>query len=229
MASAKKRTTKKPIADVARPGKSAPATNSKSVIITNRPVIKDPMMAPEAPKVPEVEPEAPMAAAKHNTLSLPATAPLVPDAALVSHEVAPSTKAPKISEMIARANKPVPKPAVPKPVPATKRKLVAKPQSELVQDDKPEQVVAAGAVTNPVDDAALLAEHQAHEAAIQELVTSKKYFLPINAVEKRRTERIIFLGVVFSLFLLFAWVDIALDAHLITLGGLKPLTHFFSS
>src|SRR5882757_2872268 len=34
--------------DVAKPGKSAPSASSKPIIVTNRPVLKDPMMVDES-------------------------------------------------------------------------------------------------------------------------------------------------------------------------------------
>ena len=46
MSEAKKKTAK-PIADVSHPGKSAPSSTSKPVIVTNRPILKDPMMVDE--------------------------------------------------------------------------------------------------------------------------------------------------------------------------------------
>lgn len=73
------------------------------------------------------------------------------------------------------------------------------------------------------------AEHVAQDAKIQKLVENKKYFLPINAVEHRKSRRFVALGVVLALVLALAWVDIALDAGLIDLGGIKPVTRFFSN
>jgi hypothetical protein len=67
------------------------------------------------------------------------------------------------------------------------------------------------------------------DAALEKLVESKQYFLPINALEKRRTKRFVVLGVVLALVLAAAWADIALDAGLITIHGIKPVTHFFSN
>jgi hypothetical protein len=61
------------------------------------------------------------------------------------------------------------------------------------------------------------------------LVASGEYFLPISTVEKRRSRNFVASGVILSVLLLVLWVDIALDAGIIDLGGLKPLTHFFSS
>ena len=85
--------------------------------------------------------------------------------------------------------------------------------------------------TGPSDEE-LEAEAQAkakHDEAVQKLIDGKQYFLPINAVEKRRTKNFVLLGLVVSLLLILAWGDIALDAGLITVPGVKPVTHFFSN
>lgn len=68
-----------------------------------------------------------------------------------------------------------------------------------------------------------------HEAEIDKLAESKQFFLPINSIEDRKTKRFILIGVVLSLVLAVVWIDIALDAGLIKLGGLKSLTHFFQT
>ncbi len=75
-------------------------------------------------------------------------------------------------------------------------------------------------------DAAEAEKQAAHDTEIQKLVDEKKYFLPINTIEKRKTKRFVLLGIILSLILALAWVDIALDAGLIQLGGIKPVTHF---
>lgn len=67
------------------------------------------------------------------------------------------------------------------------------------------------------------------DAELQALVDSKRYFLPIDAVEQQQTKQFIIIGVVVSLVLVLIWLDLALDAGLIKLGGLKALTHFFTS
>jgi hypothetical protein len=79
------------------------------------------------------------------------------------------------------------------------------------------------------DPNAEAAAEAAKDAKLQQVIDSKKYFLPINAIEQRRNARFVALGVILVLLLVVTWVDIALDAGLIHLGGLKALTHFFSS
>jgi hypothetical protein len=40
---------------------------------------------------------------------------------------------------------------------------------------------------------------------------------------------VVLLGIVLAVVLAVAWVDVALDAGLIQLGSVKPVTHFFSN
>ena len=73
------------------------------------------------------------------------------------------------------------------------------------------------------------AERAAHEQAVQKLIDSQKYALPIKTVEQRRSQHVIILGVVLMIILVAAWLDIALDAGLVHLHGVKAVTHFFST
>jgi hypothetical protein len=100
------------------------------------------------------------------------------------------------------------------------------------QDKEPEassdKSPAKGNKNAPPPDAA--AEERAkRQAALEKLADSKKYYLPIDTVEKRRSRRFVALGVLLSLVLILAWADIALDAGIIQLGNVKPVTHFFSN
>lgn len=110
-----------------------------------------------------------------------------------------------------------------------------KPADDQPNDnDKPEAVEpdAAKGKDKPdkqPDEEAAAAAKAAEEAKLQKLVDDKKYFLPINAVEQRRTARVTVLGIILAILLVAVWVDIALDAGLINIAGLHPLTHFFSS
>lgn len=82
-----------------------------------------------------------------------------------------------------------------------------------------------------LDEAAKKVEEAkaAQLAELEKLIESKKYFLPINTVERRRdAKRAILLMVLVILFALI-WLDLALDAGLLKLGHVHSLTHFFSS
>ena len=66
-----------------------------------------------------------------------------------------------------------------------------------------------------------------HDAEIDQLVSEEKYFLPLNRVEKRR-QHFVVIGAVIAIILAVAWLDIALDAGLISNTFHLPHTNFFS-
>jgi hypothetical protein len=118
----------------------------------------------------------------------------------------------------------------PEPVPEAEPTPDAEPapeeeaESEESSESGTDQSAAKKADPDPE------AKQQAdRDAAIQKLVNDKQYFLPINAVEQRRSKRFVALGVLLSVVLLLAWGEIALDAGLIDVPGVQPLTHFFSN
>lgn len=59
------------------------------------------------------------------------------------------------------------------------------------------------------------------------LIEQKTYFLPINAALHRRSKRVAGIGTILIVVLLLAWFDIALDAGIIDIPALHPVTHFF--
>jgi hypothetical protein len=232
--------------DVAQPGTSAPSASSRPVIITNRPILKDPMVVDVDTEAKEAdEAEAPAGAPTRNSGKLAGTAPLLksdkktekaadpapeaqpeedPDPAPEKVEVRTKTQAGSKTEPVPEANPPAeaaPEKTETEEIPEEQPEK----QSTEVEEDAPETAEpGASAITE--DEAKAQTEH---DVAIAKLIESKKYFLPINSVEKRRSKRFITLGILLSLLLIIAWVDIALDAGLVQFNGIKPLTHFFSS
>jgi cobalamin biosynthesis protein CobT len=65
--------------------------------------------------------------------------------------------------------------------------------------------------------------------AINALVESREYILPINAVERHRSKVMTGLGLVLILALGALLADLLLDVGFIRLGGVHSLTHFFNS
>lgn len=239
MAKTKPAADESKIADVAHPGKTPPSDTSKPIIITNRPVLKDPMVVEDnaADKVavtvakPHVSkvltPDKPVATTQTDDSAAPE------EAASGSAEPENSKKpakpvTPKAPEAPAEEEKSIAE-AAPKTddQPATDTETAA-PAEETTEatpdDDTPKTPQPA-----PADLQAETAKRAEHEAAIQKLVESKQFYLPINSVEKRRTKRVMLLGVVLSIVLAAAWLDIALDAGLVQLGGLKSVTQFFGN
>jgi hypothetical protein len=261
----------KPIVDVIHPGKSAPSGNSKSVIISSRPLLKDPMMLGDEAKPAEDNPSnSPPAKVTNSDLNPDSdkTDRRPPTAPLLESEMPDETP---------ESAKPVPPPgpaAEPKPELKPKSEEVVKPpqpaasaakpavDGDKPDDDKPAapddddkaqpttaQPTAPTTADNPESAEAdanadetgqpakgsaqqLEAEATAkakHQAAIEKLADSKQYYLPINTIEKLRSRRFVAFGIILSLLLIVAWADIALDAGLIQIHGLKPITHFFSN
>jgi hypothetical protein len=210
-----KDTAAKPIADVSHPDNSPSDKTSRPVIITNRPIMKDPMMVDDETAKPE---------------------PLSVDnlASEVKPLTAPTLKEDKPAKKPAKAIEEEPKPDVkpeaePEPEAETETSDDDTPPTDEPKTDKPEPDAEEKSPTNPKADQVAAKAKQQAEADLQKLADSKQYFLPINSVEQRRTKRFIVLGIVLSLLLAVAWADIALDAGLIHVNGVKAVTHFFST
>jgi hypothetical protein len=241
-------------------------TVSESVIVNNRPILKDPAIAAEEVKQPlltapvlpietfddkKPAPAAPKSAPKTKPPAKTVTKDAEPAAEDDSHIIQVkrlSIKPLAEAEPPTAETEPQPEAATASSEPAAVQPLLDKPVEETVPaepeptpepepKDEPELPAEAkpDAAPDPTDqppkvDLEAEAKQQAeHDAAIQKLVDSKKYFLPINAVEKRRSKRFVAVGVLLSLLLLAAWADIAADAGLISVPGVKPVTHFFSN
>jgi len=205
--------TKKHVPDVEKPGKSAPTTTSKPVLVSNRPILKDPMVVVDE-EGDQKESEAP--AKKEPSRSTPPV--IQPPDEPKSEDKPPEP--PAISPEPPKADEPETPNKPPEDEPASPK--VAEPEPAGSDQTKPttdaEKKLAAEA-----------AKHAEHEAEIQKLVDEGQYILPINTAEKRKAKRFMVLGVVLAVFLVLAWLDIALDARIISLGGLHAPTHFFSN
>lgn len=199
MASVKKPSSAKS-ADVTAPGKSAPAQNSKSVIITKHAVMQDPMVVPEAA---ELTPKTASSSSTQKKVIQPLTVsvPDVPEVPqpteLPVEPVTPSAPAVAVSE------------STPVPV-ASDTADKGTPNSDV------EQVADAEAATK-------------NKQHVQKMIDSKQYYLPIMSQEQRRTKRTVVIGVLLSVVLIAAWFNVALDAGIIQIDGVQPITHIFSN
>jgi len=200
--------TSKP--DVDKPGKSAPSATSKPVIVTNRPILQDPMVVDED------------AASKKETTSKE-------DLTHSSGSRVKPLEEPARADADTEKSQPI-EDKQPEP------DKQAEPENKTT-DEKPgkEKTQPAGDETDDKDGApakpepSKTAEQTKQAVGVQKLIDSKKYELPINAVEKRKTKRFMVLGILLAVLLTLAWIDIAADAGLIQIDGFKPVTHFFSN
>ncbi|HYH36173.1 MAG TPA: hypothetical protein VD706_01595, partial [Candidatus Saccharimonadales bacterium] len=153
--------------------------------------------------------------------------PMIKDPMVVEEDGTPETTTPPLSKKIAETKiMPPSQAAVPDEPPAQEPE---KPESEDMpaetEEPEPEDKSHESSHRDKNDESATAAQ----EAKLQKLIDSKKYFLPINAVEQRRSKRVVTLGVVLAILLALAWFNIALDAGLIHVDNIKPVTHFFSN
>ncbi|PIZ62500.1 hypothetical protein COY17_02440 [Candidatus Saccharibacteria bacterium CG_4_10_14_0_2_um_filter_52_9] len=225
-----KKSAAKPIADVAHPNTSLPADTSKPVIITNRTMVKDPMMVAVSdgnntePSVPTVEKLEPLSAPLLEVLKDEPKAKTEPKS---KPEPKPEPSEPE-PEPEPVAEVPAEEPELEKPEQVEKTELAPEPEKATESEDATEEKPPADNKTPTQEKAEANVEQDKQRQSIQKLVDSKQYNLPINAVEQRRTKRFIVLGIVLCVVLALAWFEIALDAGLINIDGIKPFTHFFS-
>jgi hypothetical protein len=65
------------------------------------------------------------------------------------------------------------------------------------------------------------------QANLNKIGLAKTYYLPINQVVRRRSKHVAIAGAAVAILLGLAWLDISMDAGLISVPGVKPPTHFF--
>jgi hypothetical protein len=223
----KKRVTKKPkaIIDVAKPGTSAPSTSGKPVIVTNRPMLKDPMVVDKQPTHSKPAESATTAEPENTDPELlTAVEAKKVDAPKETIADTPESKTQPTDEV--DLSKKEEKADAQKPGQPDTKTAAQADSAEGADETAGEEATAVKSDAQQEAEAAAIAEH---DAATQKLIDDKQYFLPINAIEKRKSKRFVALGIVLSVLLALAWVDIALDAGLVHINGVKPVTHFFSN
>lgn len=213
-----------PIADVSHPDSSAPSDTSRP-IITHRPIMKDPMVVAasgtaEGGKDADSEMEtAAKSFVSQHTSETKLTPPSEADGAPKADKTDDAAAAEEASSAVQNDESPDSEAGTSEN---------EKPDEEVAADPKKAEKTADAKAkhANPDLETAVQAEQ---DAKVHKLIESKKYFLPINAAEQRRSARVVAIGVVVALVLAVAWVDVALDAGLIHLGSIKPVTHLFSN
>lgn len=208
----------KKIFDIAHPNHSAPSNTSRPVIVNNRPILRDPMMSIEASTDSKPVDDSALPLRVSTKINIQPISDdktdeidtRVEDEPVIENEVEPIQP---VEPVIEDKTEPV-QPEI-KPVDNSENDIEAVNQLE----SKTEQ-----------DKSVIDAEIQEkHEAELDGLVENKDYFLPINTATQKRTKNFVVIGVVVSVLLVVVWVDLALDAGLIKIGGLKALTHIFST
>lgn len=232
--------------DVARPGSGqvAASTTSKPVLISNRPVAQDPMVVSGGAS----------SSSDEGPVEVPETAPILtpvkkkvimPLSDMKADEAADSAPAEdgSVADQTAEVL-----PIDESPQTAPEQDEQAAPESERAD----EKVAVKTEIGNPVTmlepateagvpkadreekelsaDQAIAAEKSAQEreAKLQEMIDEEKYFLPINAMQARRTRNFVLVGLLVIIILAVAWYNIALDAGLLPNQFNVPHTSFFT-
>lgn len=150
----------KVVTDVEKPGSTPAGATSRPLIISKSPAVKDPMVSEDPETLPEPDRMPPSAVKK-------TIAPLsAPEKEAEKQLVKPTEdRAPRSAEP---ESKEVPKEAALSP--------------EMPTDQSAEEIAAA-------QQAVLSKEEQDQAELVTKLVEQKKYFVPVGAVQKRRTAR----------------------------------------
>jgi hypothetical protein len=231
----KKATAK--IVDVAHPDTVKADATSVPIIVKHGPMLKDPMVAPEAP----VEKPADKKEEDSPTVTKVTKIELKPLSADESKEK--PKEATDEAEKPAKDIKPLDAPAMTEPKAENDEAEKSTPDLELEESPKealPEQEepVAEGGGSKdgpdellpgvePTDPAAAKAARETAEKqlALDKLATEGTYFLPINAVEKRKMRTALVLLLVL-IVLAAGGALAALDAGFVHVDGFKAPTDF---
>jgi hypothetical protein len=188
--------------------------------------------APDA-TVPDV-----VAADVESDLSTPKTAPAVPASLGSTQSTTPESSdlpaesvdtAPGVDT--SNADAPATK-LVPPPSPAVRASVMSdsKPASgnSLPSVSETEDLQRDSQAAATAEEAAVLEAKAAREQQLEQMVTDGTYFVPINAVQRKRSRIYILLLCLLALVLAAALVDAALDMGLVTLPVDIPHTSYFS-
>lgn len=215
------------IDDVKRPEKVTPSATSRPILVSGQASAPaDPMMVPAGGDTPEGEAVQVM---NHSAKTIMPPSELTAQNP-IEDEPKPATDSEEKAEPAAETAST----AVAEKPAETKPEKPAETPPEAPAEPEPSDRVTAS-VEDRDPDAALSAEESAavearvkREAELEELITSGKYAVPIDAVQRRRSRmHTIILGLL-ALLLAVALIDVITDAGIIDLPSSVPHTHFFS-
>jgi hypothetical protein len=236
MAAHKKPNKPKRIIDVAYPGTKAADSSGRPIIVTNRPIIKDPMVNASRiviqdgdndsiDKAPDLNGNTRVIKTRQESRLEPLTAPLLP-----------GTEEDKTETNNNDEDEPNHEPPLPD------SSLVDNETKEigLVPDNEPSAEVKSHhrhqaedlkGNSNASEEAKSPQESKDEEIAraTAEKPTSSKRHESVHKAKKRKKRHFVSIGLLIILILIIGWADIALDSGFIKTNLNIPHTHFFSS
>lgn len=193
--------------DVAKPGKGMPSASSRPVIVSHKPSVQDPMVsATSSPAEDTTNDEVGAEENSERALRRPKKNRIEP--------LNSTIEADEEDEAASESN-------------TTEEDSEENSANEgNTERDEVADAAADVATKKQVKEEAekKAAEREKHQAEIDALIASKQFFVPINAVKKRRTKQYIFLFL-FILVLAALGFLAALDAELIDIGIVPPTNY----
>lgn len=201
--------------DVARPGASMPSSSARPVIVSSKPLANDPMVT--SIDVSDGNEPTAMTARAKKTVIQPLSSSVQPETDAGASTKTEDTSVSTVSDDAVRAT------------------TVSSDESQVSKTVKTDEVDRAradkDADTEEINELASQAAQKSEAAKEQEIaaqraaevekmIASRKYFVPINAVKKRRTMRVVFVLLVIVLFIVVGLT--AIDAGLIDVGFELP-------
>lgn len=194
----------KRVMDVAKPGSAAASPTSRPVIIGHGPMMKDPMVTPDA---------------ENNDMDMDKadTSRKAKDEASTDAQLHGKTIQPDANATEAESSE--------LPEPAESNSVDDAPEQAVADEDTDIDITNEAVVDAVVGQAGqkkhpeVSEEEKAEQARLQQLIADKTYALPIGAITKRRNRKIVLVFVVIVLMLLLV-LNFVLDAQLITAPGI---------
>lgn len=211
------------IADIKGPDKVAPAASSRPLVVTNRPVIADPMVVTSKEEAKVEEPKTPTRTTKVIKPMTLTAADLEPEK---SEKESDETEAPEVVDTPDSGST-----SLPLEQPAESEVSTAK----TTLSTEPARTESSESTERDTDAEAEHAKEQAAEAArarqqeLDALIASGKYAVPVGAVRRRKSRMVVILLCIVGLLLAAVLADVLFDMGTLSAPKNIPHTHFFSS
>lgn len=193
--------------DVARPGRGMPSASSRPVIVSHKPSVQDPMVsATSNPAEDTADEEVVTEESSEQALRRPKKNRIEPlNSTIEANDETEATPESDVTEDKSEEDS---------------------ANEENAERDEVADAAADVATKKQVKEEAekKAAAQEKHQAEVNALIASKQFFVPINAVKKRRTKQYVFLFL-FILTLAALGFLAALDAELIDIGITPPTNY----
>ncbi len=238
-----KENDKKTVMDISKPGTVKPPLNSKNIIVKSMPIIKDPMVLDDQENEDQqLSGPPPLRMGLNRKLNIEPIHNNLVDQDEKEEIKNEDVQLDKIDDQ-EKENK-ITEEDTPKIIKATEMtqkgqnlSLLQQPSLENNKNETTNEEKAVGLIQREqVNEDSSTKQQQLeedkkkkHDQEINNLILSKKYFLPFNKTQRRKNRRILIAtGIILGIILILVWLDLALDTGLIHINGIHPITHFFS-